>query len=92
MAPKVLSGHYGWGAAGIASFEVLVSPPSPSPVGWADGLNNRLSKAPSGTGAWVDALVESSSAAELSALGTCCSSKAWKSFSSFFTWMRYTAS
>jgi hypothetical protein len=77
-----------WDATGTAGFEVLVSPPSPSSVGWAVGLSNRFSKAPLGTGAQVDALWERSSAAELSARGTCCSSRAMKSFSSFFTWRR----
>ena len=83
---------HGWIAAGIASFEVLDQSPSPSSAGWVVGLSNRLSKTPSGTGAQVDALAERSSAAELSSRGTCCSSKASKSFSSFLTWMRYAAS
>jgi hypothetical protein len=74
-----------WDATRTASFEVLVSPPSPGSVGWAVGLNSRLSKTPSGIGAQVDALTERSSATELSARGTCCSSRAVKSFSSFLT-------
>jgi hypothetical protein len=73
---------------GTASFEVLVSSPSPGSAGWAVGLSSRLSKMPSGTGAQVDALVESSSVAELLARETCFSSKAVKSFSSFLTWRR----
>jgi hypothetical protein len=73
---------------GTASFEVLVSSPSPGSAGWAVGLSSRLSKTPSGTGAQVDALVESSSVAELLARETCFSSKAVKSFSSFLTWRR----
>jgi hypothetical protein len=52
----------------------------------------RLSKTPSGTGAQVDALTERSSAIELSAQGTCCRSRAVKSFSSFLTRRRYAAS
>jgi hypothetical protein len=74
-----------WDATRTASFEVLVSPPSPSSAGWAVGLNSHLSKTPSGTGAQVDALTKRSSAAKLSARGTCCSSRAVKSFSSFLT-------
>jgi hypothetical protein len=62
-----------WDAIGTARFEGLVSPPSPSSVGWAVGLSSRLSKTPSGTGAQVDAFTERSYAAELSAQGTCCS-------------------
>ena len=37
---------------------MLVSPPSPSSVGWVVGLSSRLSKTPSGMGAQVDALEE----------------------------------
>jgi hypothetical protein len=67
-----------WYTTGTASFEVLVSPPSPGSVGWAVGLSSRLSKTPSGTGVQFDALMESSSATELLARGTCCSSRAVK--------------
>jgi transposase InsO family protein len=74
-----------WDATRTASFEVLVSPHSPSSAGWAVGLSSCLSKTPSGTGAQVHALTERSSAAELSAQGTCCSSRAVKSFSNFLT-------
>jgi hypothetical protein len=81
VAHKVFGGF--WDAIGSTSFEVLVSPPSPSSVGRAVGLSSRLSKTPLGTGAQVDAITERSSAAELSARGTCCSSRAVKSFSSF---------
>jgi hypothetical protein len=56
-----------WDTTGTASFEVLVSHPSPSSAGWAVGLNSRLSKTPSGMGAQVYAFMERSSAAELSA-------------------------
>jgi hypothetical protein len=45
-----------WDATRTAGFEVPVSPPSLSLAGWAVGLSNRLSKAPSGVGARVDAL------------------------------------
>ena len=83
---------HGWIATGIASFEVLDRSPSPSSAGWVVGFSSRLSKTPLGTGAQVDALMERSSAAELNSRGTCCSSKASKSFSSFLTWMRYAAS
>jgi hypothetical protein len=81
----VFGGFCRWDATGTASFEVLVSPPSPSSAGWAVGLSSRLLKTPSGMGAQVDALTERSSAAELSARATCCSSRAVKSFSSFLT-------
>jgi hypothetical protein len=43
---------------------------------------------PSGTDVQDDAFTERSSAAELSACGTCCSSRAVKSFSSLLTWRR----
>jgi hypothetical protein len=88
VAHIVLGGFCRCNATETASFEVLVSPPSPSSTGWVVGLSSRLSKTPSGTGAQVDALMESSSAAELLARGTCCSSRAVKSFSSLLTWRR----
>jgi hypothetical protein len=71
---------------GTTSFEVLVSPPSPGLIGWAVGHCSRLSKTPLGTGAQVEAFVDSSSVTVLLARGICCRSKTSKSFSSFCAW------
>jgi hypothetical protein len=76
IAHTTLGRLHEWSATGTASLKVLVRPPSLSSGGLADGLISHLSKMPSGTEAQVDVLVESSSAAEFLARGTCCSSKA----------------
>jgi hypothetical protein len=61
MAPTILSGLQTNRAAGTASFEVLVSPPSPGSVSRVVGHCSHRSKTPLGTGAHVEALVDSSS-------------------------------
>jgi hypothetical protein len=72
MMPTILGGLQVNRAAGTASFKVLVSPPSPGSVGGAVGHCSRRSKTPSGTGAHVEAFVDSSSATALLAWGICC--------------------
>jgi hypothetical protein len=53
-------------AARTASFEVLVSPPSPGWAGQVVGHSNLLSMTPSGTGAKVEDFVNTSSMTALS--------------------------
>jgi hypothetical protein len=87
----ILAGHHGIRATGTASFEVLVSPPSPGSACRAIGCCNHLSKIPYGTGAQVDASVDRSSAIAFSARVMWCRFRTSKSFSSFWTWSRYVA-
>jgi hypothetical protein len=47
--PTILGGLHKNRATRTASFEVLVSPPSPDLVGWAIGCGTLLSKTPSDT-------------------------------------------
>jgi hypothetical protein len=89
--PTSLGGHHGIRATGTASFEVLVSPPSPGSVGRAIGYCSRLSKIPSRAGAQVEAFVDRSSVTAFSARGIWWSSRTSKSFSRFWTWSRYIA-
>jgi hypothetical protein len=89
--PTILGGLHGIRATRTASFEVLVSPPSPGSIGRAIGVVSRYSfrsKPPSGTGAQVEAFVDSSSVTALLARGMCCRSSTSKSFSNFRTWRR----
>jgi hypothetical protein len=89
--PTILAEHHGIRAARTASFEVLVSPPSPGSVGQPVGCCSHLSKIPSGTGTQVEAFVDRSSATAFSAQRMWCRSRTSKSFSSFRTWSRYAA-
>jgi hypothetical protein len=86
VTPTILGGLQENKATGTASFEVLVSSPSPGLAGRAVGCCSHCLKTPSGTGAHVEAFVDSSSVTALLAQGTCCRSKTSKSFSSFFAW------
>jgi hypothetical protein len=81
--PTILGGLHENRAAETASFEVLISPPSPSLPSRVVGRGSLLSNTPSGTGAHVEAFVDRSSATALFARGTCCRSRTSKSFSSF---------
>jgi hypothetical protein len=59
VTPMKLGGLHRIRAVGSASFEVLVSPPSPSLAGRAVGCYNWLSKIPSGTGPmWKPLLID----------------------------------
>jgi hypothetical protein len=78
--PTILGGLYGITTAGTTSFEVLVSPPSPSLTDQVVGHCSRLSKTPSGTGAQVEASIDRSSATAFSAQGMWCRSRTSKSF------------
>jgi hypothetical protein len=70
--PMILGGLHGIRAVETASFEVLVSPPSPGSAGRTIGCCNCLSKIPSRTGAQVEAFVDISSATAFSARGMRC--------------------
>jgi hypothetical protein len=91
VTPTILDEHHGIRATGTASFEVLVSPPSPDSASWAIGCRSHLSKIPSRTGAEVEAFVDRSSATAFSTRGMWCRSRTSKSFSSFWKWRRYAA-
>jgi hypothetical protein len=67
VMPMILSRHHGIRATETASFEVLVSPPSPSLAGWVVGCCSHLSKIPYRTGAQVEAFIDRSSATAFSA-------------------------
>jgi hypothetical protein len=88
MTPTILGELQINRATGTASFEVLVSPPSPGSVGWVIGCYSHRSKTPSGMGAHVEAFVDSSLATALLARGICCRFRTAKSFSSFCAWSR----
>jgi hypothetical protein len=59
--PMTLGGLQGTRTAGIAIFEVLISPPSLGLAARAVGCHNHLSSTLSGTGAKVEAMVDRSS-------------------------------
>jgi hypothetical protein len=75
-------------AIGTASFEVLVSFPSPGLAGRAVDRYSYCSKTPLGTRAHVEAFVGSSLVTVLLLRGICCRSRTSKSFSSFYEWSR----
>jgi hypothetical protein len=60
VAPTILGRLHGIKTAGIASFELLVSPPSLRSIALAVGCYNHRSKTPSGTRAQVEAFVDRS--------------------------------
>jgi hypothetical protein len=89
VIPTILGGLHRIRATRTANLEVLVSPPLPGSAGQAVGCYSHLSKTPSGTGAQVEAFVDSSSATAFSVRGMWCKFRTLKSFSSFQTWSRY---
>jgi hypothetical protein len=89
VTPTILGRLHGIRATGTTSFEVLVSPPSPSSVGRVVGCCSHLSKIPSGTRAQVEAFIDRSSATAFSAQGMWCRSRTSKFFSNFWTWSTY---
>jgi hypothetical protein len=88
VTPTILGRLQANRATRTASFEVLVSPPSPGLAGQAVGHCCRRSKTPSDMGAHVEAFVDSSLVTALLAQGICCSSRTLKSFSTFCAWSR----
>jgi hypothetical protein len=88
VTPTTLGGLHGTRTTGIASFEVLVSPPSLGLAAQAVGCGSRLSSTSSGTGAKVEALVDRSFGMVLSARGMCYRSRTSKSFSNLHAWSR----
>jgi hypothetical protein len=83
-----LGGLHGTKIVGIASFEVLVSPPSLELATQAVGCRNRLSSISSGTGAEVEAWVHRLSDIAFSAWGMCCRSRTSKFFFNLRAWSR----
>jgi len=87
-----VGGLLGNRSVGSTGFAVPARLPSSRTAGQTVGRMSLLLETPSGTGARVDALVESSSAIELPARRMWHSSRTWKVLSSFLTRMRYAAS
>jgi hypothetical protein len=67
MIPMILGGLHGIRATGTASFEVLISSPSPGSQGRVVGSRNHLLKTPLGTGTEVEAFIDRSSITAFSA-------------------------
>jgi hypothetical protein len=86
--PTILGGLQINRATRTASYKVLVSSPSPGLVGRDVGRCNCHSKTPSGTGAHVEAFVDSSLVIVLLVRGIFSMSRTSKSFSSLCAWSR----
>jgi hypothetical protein len=72
VTPTILGRLHEIRTVGIASFGVLVLPPSTGLAGWIVDHCSFHSKTPSGTGAHVEAFAESSLVTTMLAQGTCC--------------------